>query len=37
MDELDEATLIKATAQYFNFYEFWCESDPKATGVADFH
>jgi len=35
--ELDEATRLKAEAQFFNFYEFFSEPDPKATGVASFH
>lgn len=37
LGELDEATQLKAEAQYFNFYEFFSEPDPKATGVAEFH
>lgn len=35
--ELDEVTRLKAEAKHFLFYEFFCEPDPKATGVADFH
>lgn len=37
LGELDEATRLKAEAHYFNFFEFFGEADPKATGVAEFH
>lgn len=37
LGELDEATRLKAEAHYFNFFEFFGESDLKATGVAEFH
>lgn len=37
LDELDEVARLKAEAQHFNFYEYFSEPDPKATGPADFH
>ncbi|KAL1878677.1 hypothetical protein Daus18300_001952 [Diaporthe australafricana] len=37
LGELDEATQQKAEARYFSYYELYVESDPKATGPADFH
>ncbi|KAJ2903151.1 uncharacterized protein MKZ38_010283 [Zalerion maritima] len=36
VDELDEATQLKAETKYFKFYEYFGEPDPNAQGAASF-